>query len=374
MGRNFPANLQTILGGAHDAHWLLDLTFPTRPAQYFASKPMSYLGNTYSNKLTSVRELRQTLEAPLDRVSIELANHDTLLGKDWYQYQDEWAQAVAILRRQYTGQGLTETIIFFNGAVYQPNVQDTKFTTSLIPDVIAAGRIVCSRTLSQLCQYKFKDAKTCGYSGGLTTCNRQLESSGGCDGRANSFHFGGMEHRYNPDITVPGTGGNTDPGGGGGGVGTGGGGGYCPRHDQFVLARGAAGDIVAKFAGQLTTEDWLWNPVSGEFHKMRSIERAIEQIWKLELWNGAHVYASRDHRVIEGFRDSTGKKLCSFREGEFVLAVTNETARQTRVTEARNTYTEGQVIKIELEDGHIYCAGGDSLRLIAAHNRKPLEE
>jgi hypothetical protein len=366
MGRDTNANLNTILSGSHAADYLVDLDFPTRPTMRFATKPMTYASESYTNKLTSVGEIRMTLEQPVDRVKIELANHDGVIGKDCYDFPDEWALAEVTVRRQYAGSGLTETRTVFVGAVQTTEAVDEKVRVTLIPDAVSKGRLVAARTLAQLCGFGFKDPKTCAYTGGLTTCNRHLKSEGGCDGRANSHHFGGTEHRYNPDLYVPGTGGNT---GGGGGGATGG---YCPRNTMFVLARGAAGDLVAKRAGEVTTSDMLWHPVLKTFHRVRSAESRWKPIWEMTCLNGARFEGSKDQPVIQGFRDETGYPLYKMCPEQPVLTLTRETLRVTSLLDSGKLGVEDYVVRISLEDGHLYAAGADPLKLVVLHNSKPL--
>jgi hypothetical protein len=85
-------------------------------------------------------------------------------------------------------------------------VRRSQVTFDVIPDTIAPGEIVVEHTTSELpCGWLFKDPKTCAYTGVETVCDHHLKSD--CTRYANTHHFGGMEHNYNPDLSIPGTGG-----------------------------------------------------------------------------------------------------------------------------------------------------------------------
>jgi hypothetical protein len=232
--------MQNILAAsAHGIDQTLQLIFPDATTLRYATAPLNLGGNVYTNDLENVGEMRYSMDSSIPSVSAGLQNKDRVLGLHVANYWQKWRNAEVIIGRNYydkVGLGLSEWIEMFHGVVQRPNANDQQVTFDVFEDTITPGLIVCNHTLADPCFWKFKDPKTCAYSGVLTTCDHHLKSSGGCEGRANTHHFGGMEHRYNPDSTTPGSEGNPPPDDGGGGPIIG-----CPRLDQYVKVKGPDG-------------------------------------------------------------------------------------------------------------------------------------
>jgi hypothetical protein len=208
--------------------------------------------------------------------------------------------------------------------------------------------------------------------GAGTICDHHLKSSGGCDGYANSHHFGGMEHRYNPDSTLPGTGSNTDigdlGGGGGGGLGTG----TCPRIDQYVLVEAPDGSRAAKMACLLKKTHRLFNPLTGRFHDIKLVRIVRDQpIWILLAGNGALGFSSFSHPVFPHAEHKTGLPAAGFvREDPILTFIFGELA-PSGVVLTQDTGEVGDVVQIEMKDGHVYCAGDSPQKMHVCHNVKP---
>lgn len=369
MGRSF-SNSAILTGAVRQIDHTLDLVFPDASTFKFATAPLTISGRgTYTNDLETVSELRQTLESPVDRVGVGIQNVDRVLSLHIAANWQKWRRAEATLGRYYKGgDGLaaTEWTEMFRGVVQQPNANDLHVTFDIIPDTTAPGLIVTNRTLGLPCPFVFKDPNTCGYSGPLTACNHYLRSPGGCEGRSNTHRFGGMEHRYNPDISVPGTGGNNDDGDGIV---------PCPRSDQFVRVRGTDGKREPKMAGFLTEEDWMWNPLTRRFHAIEKVYMVRNvPIFEIECINGARGFSSFSHRIL-WYRDhATGEPVEWFTAGDPVLCE-RKRVENSHCKTARDTGSRGDVIFIKMKDGHIYSYGDREDKMIVAHNSKqPLDD
>lgn len=372
MGRVLSANMNTILAASgRKIDYTLDLTFPDATSFKFATAPLVIpVKGTFTNDVETVSEIRQTLESPNDRVSQGLQNKDRVLGLDIAANWQLWRKAEAVIGRLYRdvdGLGLSEWIEMFRGSVQQPNANDLQVTFEVIHDTLTPGEIVANRNLAPQCPSVYKDPKTCASTSLLPTCNHDLKSSGGCDGRANSHRYAGMAHRYNPDLSVPGTGGNT--GGGGGIIG------YCPRLDQFVRVRGKDGLPVPKMVCFVTEEDWLWHPIQRTFHRIKSL-RIIRNvaIWELVTQFGAVGYSSASHPIIRDAADVKGLPIGKMQKQMNVLGLDGVDLVKTKCLIAQNTGEFGDVMNIEMEDGKIYCWGDAEDKMIACHNSKPLED
>lgn len=224
MPRTISEDLQSILDAkTHGIDWTLDITMPGPISLQLATSSLSTGKGDYTNDLERISEIRQTLESPVDRVQVQIQNKDMAIGLHLANNRPAWKRAEAIIGRFYTSADgeLAEWIEMFRGAVQQPLATDLQVSFDLVPDTISKGLIVSNRTLGLPCGFRFKDPQTCAYSGLAADCNHHLKSSGGCDGRDNSEHFGGTESRYDPDSTVPGTGNNSGGGGDDTGIGLG---------------------------------------------------------------------------------------------------------------------------------------------------------
>jgi hypothetical protein len=372
MPRTVSANIQNILDGpVRKIDWTIDLTFPDASVFRYATAPLELAKGTYTNNLESVREIRQTMESATDRLGIAIQNTDRFLGQHVAVNWQKWRKAEAVIGRYYrggAGLALTEYKEMFRGAVQQPNADDLQVTFDVITDVVSAGFIVCNRTLCPSCWHVFKEATTCGYSGGDTECNHHLKSKGGCDGKFNSHHYGGMEHRYNPDTAAPGGGGN--PGGpiGGGSTGSG-----CPRIDQYTWARGEIGQRIVKMCGFLTEDDWLWNPDTGLFEPVESVELLRNvPIHEIIASNGAVGYSSGSHPVLH-YRGHAGLAVERFETGDAMRGwMDDRIVEQLSCLLAQNTGELGDVVRITMKGGKVYCYGDNPKKMIICHNSKPV--
>lgn len=377
-GRTLSGTLSSILALAErDIQWTLDLTFPDATSFKFATAPLTISGRgTYTNDLEDVGDIRQSLEAPADNVSIGVQNKDRVLGLHVATYWQKWRKAEAVIGRYYRDKvpspALSDWIEMFRGSVQQPNATDFKVTFDVLTDTLTPGEIITKDSLDPHCQFVFKDPKTCKYVGAETVCDHNLKSLGGCAGRANEEHFGGMEHYYPPDADVPGTGGNT----GGGDGGDDDGGGPCPRLDQYTLIRGPFNKPAPKMVCFVTEDDWLWSPFIRDFRKVRRARIVKDQeIWELVTAIGAIGFSSHPHPVIETLDDRRGRAAQLLTKSDTAVTVLDAFVNHTsRVILSRDTEERADVLQIEMEtdlpEEKIYCYGDNPAKLIACHNEK----
>jgi hypothetical protein len=378
MGRPLSTTMQNILAASRRSiDSTLQLTFPDSTVFRFASAPVTVGGNVFTNDLESVSEMRHSLETSIDSVSVAIQNKDRVLGLHVAQYWQKWRNAEVVIGRQYKdkdGLGLTDWIEVFRGAVQRPNANDQQVTFDIYIDTVTPGQIVCNHTLALPCFWRFKDPKTCAYTGLLTTCNHLLKSPGGCDGRANTHHFGGMEHRYSPDSTEPGTTGNTDPGTIGP-IGQG----PCPRLDQYVKVKGPDGEPIAKMVCFFTEEDELWQPIVRRFRKTKSATIIRDQpIWELIASNGAVSYSSFSHRLIRELLDEKGTPAEKLTFGNVLLTEIRDRLELSHLSMSIDSGERADVMRIEMEceedEENIYCAGDSPEKMYVCHNSKPVYE
>lgn len=379
MGRVISGTLSTILSAAErDKDYTLDLNFPdpgVAPALHYATSPIASLnGFTYTNDLNGIGEIRQTLESATNRVKVRIQNRDRVAGLHFSSLWTQWRKAEAVIGRIYyeinaaTKQrtGTVAWLELFRGAVQQPQPDDKELGFDVVHDTLSPGQIVCNKSLGILCGWVFKDAKTCAYVGAETLCDHHLKSTGGCEGRANTHHFGGMEHRYEPVPNPPGTGGNLedppifDPPG-------------CPRLDQYVRVRGDDGRPLVKKVCFFTEDDWLWDPIERDFFPTESA-RVIRNvpIWEMVTASGAVCFSSYSHLVMPNEEHPAGLAAERITRADEVL--TEDIAGEllpSFAASSQPSIAKGDVMHIKMKGGHHYACGDRPDRLIVGHNSKP---
>lgn len=366
MARTVSATLQSILDGpVRKINWTIDLVFPDASTFKYATAPLDIAKGIYTNNLESVREIRQTMEAATDRLGIAIQNGDRVLGQHVAVNWQKWRKAEAVIGRYYVGgptMNLSEWKEMFRGAVQQPNADDLQVTFDVITDVVSAGFIICNRSLDPNCWYVYKDPTTCGSTSGDAECNHHLKSKGGCDGKLNSNRYGGMEHRYSPDVTPPGSGGNPPPPRGPSG---------CPRIDQYTWARGDQGQRIAKMCGFLTETDLLWNPDLGIFEEIENVELIRNvPIHEIIASNGAVGYSSGSHPLLR-YRGDAGLPVRQYETGDPMRGWSGDrSVENLRCLIAQNTGERGDVVRITMRGGKVYCYGDNPSKMIICHNSK----
>lgn len=372
MGRPLSPTMQSIFAGrGHKIDWTLDISFPNATAFHFATRPLSIGATNYTNDLESVGDLQLSLEGPIDRVRFAMQNQDRVLGLHVAEHWRKWRRAEVVAGRLYRGGDnfeLSEWRPMFLGAVQAPNANDQQVYFDAIPDTVSPGGIVAIRTLDGRCWYIYKDPKTCGHTGPEGSCDQHLKSANGCDAKNNSHRYGGMEHRYNTEQYAPGT--PVNPGGP-----IGGGRPPCPRLDQFVLVKGENGLPLQLQVAFLTTEHELFNPITRTFHEVESAEVVRnEDIWEMITYTGAIGFSSSKHPILWHKSHTTGEAIERFTTLDPVLAWRDGRLVNTRCAIARDTCEKGDVMRIHMKDGHIYCYGdsSESGKYIVCHNMKAL--
>src|SRR5438128_487940 len=124
MGRTLSTDLQNILAAqSRDAEMYIDITFPGSVEEFHLSTAPLTIGVVdYVNDVESVREIKQSLEAPSDRVGVVIQNKDRVLGLHVKANPSLWQMAEAVIGRQYRSGSLSATLELFRGAIQPPFV------------------------------------------------------------------------------------------------------------------------------------------------------------------------------------------------------------------------------------------------------------
>ncbi len=363
MPRIVSSELQNLL--AKPVIWTqttLDLAPPSMSPIYIATAAFTVDGKNYIPHIISSGEIQMTIAAGTNMVRMELQNADLQWG--FAAESESLANIPATVGRafkDYIGGNIIWQPLFA-GIANAVEFDEEKVVLEIVNDLTAAGYVVAQWSLSDHCQYKFKQPDTCGYNGSLESCNLRRLSLDGCLGRNNEHHFGGMEFP-DPQIPEPPTGGIDFPGGGGPPS--------CPRDDQWVLVDND-GVILPQRANTLKRGDKLWDPRRDESNEIESVSICDAEIWAVETYGGSLIFSSGSHPLIQSMADHRGRPVRGMNRGDYVMVYKQDGLWIEPLRSVRNTGKIGRVVKIELIGGHIYAAGHNGM--ILSHNSKPIED
>lgn len=375
MGRTVSSELQAMLDlAACESQTTLDIIPVSASPLYFWTGSVDIevdeatdTDRTYTPQLRKLDDLKQSTFAPPDRCKLSIQNVDMAIGVT--VTAEDLIRAEGIVGRIYktpdTNPGDEVWVELFRGEVRPVSLDENEAQIEILHDLAACGYCVGEWTLGENCQFVYKHAATCGYSGGETLCNKKRKSLDGCEGRANEFHFGGMEF---PDIQVPSTPINPPPPPGGGGHHT------CPHVDQWIPVSGPHGEIESKQAGFVRRGDWLYDPLTTRFERVKTARVVKDQpIWCVTSGKGVEGYSSFTHPVFPYRTHESGIKASEVRDGDALLLwrLANRELINHAVRRSFNTRELGDVVRIELESGHVYAYGNREDLFIVCHNAKP---
>lgn len=367
MGRPVSTDLQNLLDlQSCETQTTLDLYLEDTTEIHVATAELADTETgtfDYTDDLRTSNELQQSVGTPPNRGTVSIQNADKVFGG--YVTGEDLVHAVAVIGRIYrdeNGALPSVWVELFRGEAFPLGVDETVVELEVLSDLVASGFCVSDWTLAENCQFRFKHAGTCGYSGGETLCNKKRRSKLGCLGRANEHRFGGMEY---PDIQTPAV-----PVGG---TGSGGGHHNCPRVDQWIPVAGVYGGVIARLAGNIRKGDRLYDPLSGRFETVKSAE-IVENvpIWEIRGSNGVAGYSSQSHPVFPYSEHENGIPVSQMWKGDPILMwhrVLDDLIDRT-LTTCGDTGKFGNVVRIELESGHVYAYGNSTEIFIVCHNSK----
>ncbi len=275
---------------------------------------------TFTPHLQINDELRQTIENPVDRVSVSIQNVDKNLGIDLIENLSNYTFAdgrILRLYRDIRNPAISQTKTIFNGLLTEIDATEKAVNFSFSPDYIAFGDCVAAETLSGA-----------------------------------EWKFPGL-----PNGSTPGSGGNGDDGGGDP---------TCPSVDDFVFTS----PKTQKKAGLVRIGDKLWNPISLTYSKVIKAERILNQkLSQIRSGNGCLSRSSETHKLLIDASDNQGTQVKNLIVKDWVLTYKTGKLEMSNIVE-KLEIGFGDVMLIELEDKHLYINGSKFNRGIVAHNRK----
>ncbi len=176
-----------------ESHTTLEVSINTTSVvknYYFASAELVLDGITWQPQLRKGSEIKASLTRAADQATVDLQNVDSELGKEFLTLGESLNGADAKLGRYWKDLESSAEYhhVMFAGVVVGVPIDENAATITMISEPYANISVGASRRVTTSCQWEFRNPLTCGYAGSLLTCNFQLNSTNGCEGR----HGGGV--------------------------------------------------------------------------------------------------------------------------------------------------------------------------------------
>ncbi len=203
-----PAGLADLLKtGYAESHSTLRLTVddadaPVAQDYRLATGAVDTPDGAFAAGLVNVGEIKSALDASTDTAEANLDDVACRWTPLLINRIESLQGAQAIIGRYWRdlNSGQKYHAKLMTGVVTGARSNDLTMGLSIISDVYAARSVGANKPIRKKCGLEFKGA-ACGYTGGLTTCNKLLNDADGCSGRSNTFRFGG-EDALDPAQTV----------------------------------------------------------------------------------------------------------------------------------------------------------------------------
>lgn len=210
MPRTWSTDLQTI-HQAYRRRDTLDLYLNDESELHLSRGAVTRSAIDYENVISSVSELRTSIDSGVDRVTIECQNVDSLLGfnlASGLRLLDYAVGDYGKIYQSFRTPSLVEDIPqVFRGVLANAEASETKISFEFVVDFESLGSIIASRGLGPRCWWRNQNGIECE---AVAACSQTRFT---CESEKD---FGGWEFFEDPASNVPGDGGNDD-----GGIGTG---------------------------------------------------------------------------------------------------------------------------------------------------------
>ena len=197
--RELPDGLKALLRrkGRVETHSTLTLIttdfYEAATTYHLGTAGITADGIYYEPYLKTVGVRRSSITRAVDRVEALIFNTDSRFGPHLINLPNRSHGAIAKVGRYWRDMdsGDSYHLVLMQGIVQTAKANENELRVGILSDIYAKS-IGGGRRTARKCQWTFKDAETCGYSGTETTCNKLYDSSGGCSGRSNQHHYGGF--------------------------------------------------------------------------------------------------------------------------------------------------------------------------------------
>lgn len=217
MPRDLPNGLADFLASGragHTAAWCVirlpdviegAFSYPFGKTFHLATADITIDGVAYEAALSNTGDITRSIDRQTERVSIDLLNLDDFYGelflKDVRIIHGAEVRIGRWWREVSSGQEWSKQL--FIGVVDGAGGNARTVSLSILNDLYAVDSIGGGRVVERECQVVFNSPAVralgtgignfCGYTGGLTTCNKLLNHADGCSGRSNTHRYGGVD-------------------------------------------------------------------------------------------------------------------------------------------------------------------------------------
>lgn len=196
MPRNLPGDLTIDDLRDIETHDVVDITLNDGTTLHVGTANLVATDNTpYAAAIIDTSVLKQSLTKAADSVAFKIQNVDKQIGLTINEVQSTLVGAEIVYARAFRKlnslQALFYKSIMLVGEISDVQITETDAEVTAISDMASGVAFIGNRPVQSRCPLVFKGV-ACGYVGGLTTCNKLLQSDDGCSGRNNTHRFGGI--------------------------------------------------------------------------------------------------------------------------------------------------------------------------------------
>lgn len=362
--RQTSAELNAIINGTCESHSTLALTMRDGSIQYHATAGgiVANLPNrpatAFTTALLEVGKIRQSLTSAVDNLSVKVKNVDRAFGAELLRNDRRIEFAFAEIGRVWrvSSNDAWNYQALFLGRVTSAKANHIVAELEITSLFASVGAIIGSRPYSARCALIFKSFE-CGYTGALTTCDKQLNSQDGCAGRNQKHRFAGFYFPGNPVNQTPGTDPN-DGGGIGGGGGVGGNGDCFDSHTKIKMVDGSSKRICTVECGDevMCFDSKTERIVRGIVTK--TYRRSVDGVLRVRFSNGQTVFVTSRHRFFQSaFFPNSFKAIGDYKTGENVRHL-NESGELgvLQIASIEKVTKQTEVYNFTVEPFHTYFA------------------
>jgi hypothetical protein len=155
----------------------------------------STAGELYLAYLMRDSEVRQTLLRTADQVAVDVQNVDREIGLTVNDVARTLSGADVTFSKVFSSDGsIWQSKVLLIGIITSAEVDENVVAIQVVSDIAPNVAFIGTRPVQENCPLVFK-GRACGYTGPLTTCNKEYDSPDGCAGRQRQHRFGGAKDK-----------------------------------------------------------------------------------------------------------------------------------------------------------------------------------
>jgi len=155
---------------------------------YFASAELTINGTVYQPQLRRGSQIKSSLTRAADQATVDLQNVDTEIGREFLSLGQALFGSDTKVGRFWKDldSGIERHRVLLTGVLVGLQINENSCQVTAVSEPYANISVGATRRVTNLCQSKFREPNTCGYSGNQLLCNLMLNHADGCEGRHGS--------------------------------------------------------------------------------------------------------------------------------------------------------------------------------------------